>query len=64
MNHQQQTPVTAYPAVGQTNLAAPPPPVGYPTKDDVPAQQHVPVKTTTRVVLDCVVAVPWIVASD
>ncbi|RDY07812.1 hypothetical protein CR513_08020, partial [Mucuna pruriens] len=41
-------PVTAYPAVGQTNLAAPPPPVGYPTKDDVPAQQHVPVKTTTR----------------
>jgi len=36
----------AYP-VDQSNLAAPPPPVGYPTKDDS-AQQTVPVKTTTR----------------
>ncbi|KAH1051655.1 hypothetical protein GLYMA_08G170700v4 [Glycine max] len=48
MNHQQQSPVTAYPAGAQSNLAAPPPPVGYPTKDDLPSQQNVPVKTTTR----------------
>ncbi|KAG5000462.1 hypothetical protein JHK87_021534 [Glycine soja] len=40
--------VTAYPAGAQSNLAAPPPPVGYPTKDDLPSQQNVPVKTTTR----------------
>ncbi|KAL2331102.1 hypothetical protein Fmac_018683 [Flemingia macrophylla] len=48
MNHQQQNPVNAYPAVDGSNLAAPPPPVGYPTKDDVPSQQHVPIKTTTK----------------
>ncbi|WVY99822.1 hypothetical protein V8G54_025892 [Vigna mungo] len=47
MSNQQQTPVTAYP-VDQSNLAAPPPPVGYPTKDDDSAQQTLPVKTTTR----------------
>ncbi|KAG2372414.1 uncharacterized protein HKW66_Vig0207170 [Vigna angularis] len=63
MSNQQQTPVTAYP-VDQSNLAVPPPPVGYPTKDDDSVQQTVPVKTTTRVVLDCAVAVLWIVASD
>ncbi|KAL9322086.1 hypothetical protein ACSQ67_010139 [Phaseolus vulgaris] len=78
MSNQQQTPVTAYP-VDQSNLAAPPPPVGYPTKDNDSAQQTGPVKTTFRgdgfwkgcmnllfvaVVLDCAVAVPWIVVSD
>ncbi|KAK8469358.1 hypothetical protein PHAVU_005G057500 [Phaseolus vulgaris] len=47
MSNQQQTPVTAYP-VDQSNLAAPPPPVGYPTKDNDSAQQTVPVKTTFR----------------
>ncbi|QCE04277.1 hypothetical protein DEO72_LG8g2312 [Vigna unguiculata] len=47
MSNQQQTPVTAYP-VDQSNLTAPPPPVGYPTKDGDSAQQTVPVKTTTR----------------
>lgn len=46
-------PVIAYPAVGQSNppaayvtAPAPPPPVGYPTKDD--PQQSVPVVTTSR----------------
>nr|KYP49140.1 hypothetical protein KK1_029172 [Cajanus cajan] len=48
MNHQQQTPVTAYPAVDRSNLTAPPPPVGYPTKDDVSVKQTVPIKTTSR----------------
>ncbi|CAJ1958084.1 unnamed protein product [Sphenostylis stenocarpa] len=47
MNNQQQTPVTAYP-VNQSNLTAPPPPVGYPTKHDDPAQPTVPVKTTAK----------------
>ncbi|KAJ1430747.1 Cysteine-rich transmembrane CYSTM domain [Sesbania bispinosa] len=50
--NQQQTPVTAYPAVGQSNTPSAyvtaPPPVGYPTKDDAPQQQSVPVETTTR----------------
>jgi hypothetical protein len=37
----------AYPAIGQKNSqAAPPPPMGYPTKDD--PQQSVPIKTTSR----------------
>ncbi|XP_057458718.1 protein CYSTEINE-RICH TRANSMEMBRANE MODULE 9-like [Lotus japonicus] len=49
--NQQQTPVTAYPAVGQSNppssyLNTIPPPVGYPTNDG--PQQSVPVKTTSR----------------
>ncbi|KAK7334987.1 hypothetical protein VNO80_26756 [Phaseolus coccineus] len=47
MSNQQQTPVTAYP-MDQSNLAAPPPPVGYPTKDNDSVQQTVPVKTTSR----------------
>ncbi|KAL4365856.1 hypothetical protein AHAS_Ahas07G0147900 [Arachis hypogaea] len=38
--------VTAYPAVGESKSSAPPPPMGYPTKDA--PQQSVPVKTTTR----------------
>ncbi|KAL1349741.1 hypothetical protein HN51_026243 [Arachis hypogaea] len=44
--NQQQSPVTAYPAVGESKSSAPPPPMGYPTKDA--PQQSVPVKTTTR----------------
>ncbi|KAE9585055.1 hypothetical protein Lal_00018179 [Lupinus albus] len=50
----QQAPVTAYPAVGQVNHAAPnvsaPPPMGYPTKDAPVGypQKSVPVKTTSR----------------
>ncbi|CAK8534764.1 unnamed protein product [Lathyrus sativus] len=51
MNHninQQQSPVIAYPAMGEKNhQVAPPPPIGYPTKDD-PQQQTVPVKTISR----------------
>ncbi|KAL2331100.1 hypothetical protein Fmac_018681 [Flemingia macrophylla] len=47
MDHQQQAPVSAYPAVTENRTAAPPP-VGYPTKDDVPSQQAVPIKTTSR----------------
>ncbi|CAK8534763.1 unnamed protein product [Lathyrus sativus] len=47
VNQQQQSPVIAYPAMDQSNpQVAPPPPMGYPTKDD--PQQTVPVKTTTR----------------
>ncbi|MED6205364.1 hypothetical protein PIB30_016950 [Stylosanthes scabra] len=47
--NQQQSPVIAYPAVGEgkSNAYAPPPPMGYPSKD-APQQQSVPVKTTTR----------------
>ncbi|AES66446.1 putative cysteine-rich transmembrane CYSTM domain-containing protein [Medicago truncatula] len=45
--NQQQSPVTAYPAVSQNNpQAVPPPPMGYPSKDD--PQQSVPIKTTSR----------------
>lgn len=43
--------MTAYPAVSQTNpptayVAAPPPPMGYPTKDGT--QQSLSVETTSR----------------
>ncbi|KAL2331101.1 hypothetical protein Fmac_018682 [Flemingia macrophylla] len=48
MNHQQQAPVSAYPTVNERNRTAAAPPVGYPTKDNVPSQQAVPVKTTSR----------------
>ncbi|QHO28800.1 Cysteine-rich TM module stress tolerance protein [Arachis hypogaea] len=64
INH-QQAPVTAYPAVSNEGKHAPPPPVGYPTKDGPATQQQtLPVVTTARVVLDYVAAVPWTVASD
>ncbi|KAL2331099.1 hypothetical protein Fmac_018680 [Flemingia macrophylla] len=50
MDHQQQAPVSAYPAVNERNrtCTAAAPPVGYPTKDDVPSQQAVPIKTTSK----------------
>ncbi|KAL2331097.1 hypothetical protein Fmac_018678 [Flemingia macrophylla] len=50
MDHQQEAPMSAYPAVNERNITctAAPPPVGYPTKDDFPSQQAVPIKTTSR----------------
>ncbi|KAL1349739.1 hypothetical protein HN51_026241 [Arachis hypogaea] len=48
INH-QQAPVTAYPAVSNEGKHAPPPPVGYPTKDGPATQQQtLPVVTTAR----------------